>query len=277
MAFAATLGGALPLEIVRMIVVSLTAHTQHDQEYKRGLAACSLTCHYWARILRPALFNRLTLRTSQEVSDLLSFLTLSNNLSPALHDCIERIEYWITDNQLPPWLRLYRLSKVIPHVYMELVIGDILAPRNSVIPGASLLKNFPRTLPPSLFPFGAVYVCCIDFSNASEFTSLFHNTAKLGYGALYDVFIMQKPPLRAKRALRWKRRVELDVSAVELGSDTLSSQFRLASAILLLDSRLCLDAVTWATAVNIIERLIPARYRLGQIEVDRGARGRRGE
>lgn len=242
---------------------------------KNGLAACSLTCRCWAELIRPALFNRLTLRTPLEVSQLLEFLMSTLSLRPALNTCIAQVKYEILGEQIPPWVRLHRLSRHVPDVCMELTVGDTRAYSESLVRGGSLLKNFPRTLPPSIFPFHTVRLSNTDFNTPSEFTPIFQNMSKLVEGRLQSSVIRKEATSLIKRTLRVAHPVQLRLYRVTVGSDTFSSQFNLARAMLQLETRLNSDDISWASFVDIIQGLVPTQYRLGKIQLDSVKRGSR--
>lgn len=194
-------------------------------------------------------------------------------LEPTLQRCLREVTYEILKTQIvPPWLRLHTLSRSIPKVVMILTIGDALTWRYD-IDGASLLANFPRTLPPSIFPFNAVYLTDVNFKSAVEFAGLFHHTLKLSSGFVHNLIIRKGAVPVPRRALRQRRAVELEVRSLNVGSNSFSSQFTLASTILLPDARLKLSRTGWASAASIIDRLVPSEYDLSLVEVDGGNRG----
>lgn len=265
-------GGALPPEVIRMIVGYL-ATSELYAEPKKGLARCSLTCRYWAGTLRPALFAKLTLCTPRDVSQLLDLLDAPSVLEPTLQRCLREVTYEILETQMvPPWLRLHTLSRSIPNVVMILTIGDAFTSHDD-IDGASLLANFPRTLPPSIFPFNAVYLTDVNFKSAAEFSGLFHNMLKLSSGVVHNLTIRKRAVPVPRRALRQLRAVELEVRSLNVGSNSFSSQYTLARTILLPDARIKLSSTGWASAASIIDKLVPSEYDLSLVEVDEGNRG----
>lgn len=64
-------GADLPPEVISAIASSLAMEAPH---YKRGLAACSLTCRYWAGLIRPELFESLAVYAFEDLHRLIEFL-----------------------------------------------------------------------------------------------------------------------------------------------------------------------------------------------------------
>ena len=149
----------LPSELVHAIVIRMRDHDKDNKPVKRGLASCSLTCRLWASLIRPLLFNELTIRSadSEDVAQLLVFLDGPDTLDPYLRDCI-RVLHAIDDRTPPsiPWShqisRLHRRMPQIKAIYLTIEnsgADDKLRPgRDSTRPFAII----PRTLPGSITP-----------------------------------------------------------------------------------------------------------------------------
>ncbi|KIP05698.1 hypothetical protein PHLGIDRAFT_487886 [Phlebiopsis gigantea 11061_1 CR5-6] len=69
----------LPPEIIYLVLQAL--REDESTEPKRGLAACSLTCRYWAKVLQPLLFYSLVLRGPNDVARLLEICRGSPHLA----------------------------------------------------------------------------------------------------------------------------------------------------------------------------------------------------
>ncbi|GJE96147.1 hypothetical protein PsYK624_123400 [Phanerochaete sordida] len=68
-------GQRVPPELIKRIALYCVEWDRHGEPTdKRGIAACSLTCRYWAPLLTPMAFPRLVLRTAADIVQLLAFL-----------------------------------------------------------------------------------------------------------------------------------------------------------------------------------------------------------
>lgn len=67
-------GADLPSELIKHIALSCLELDKDSKPVKRGLASCSLVCRYWANLIRPDLFQWLTLRGPDDTSQLLQFV-----------------------------------------------------------------------------------------------------------------------------------------------------------------------------------------------------------
>ena len=148
----------LPPELVHAILIQMRDRDEHRYPIKRGLASCSLTCRYWAPSIRPLLFEMLTLRSGEDVSQLVAFLD-ADSLQPALNSCIHYL-CMVEDQALAEssWShQLIRLTRRLPEacILHWAVKGSSAASdsqhllvrnRMSPLPFAAL----PRTLPPSI-------------------------------------------------------------------------------------------------------------------------------
>ena len=125
-------------------------HTYGERRIRKyGLTSCSLVCYYWAKRMRPLLFESLHLRGPDDVDQLLEFLKSSpvRGLQPSTH--IRRITYLKFDNRIPPWLRLNSVSKLTPEARFHIIIDGS---RDFRLDGDSIMRCLPRTLPPSALP-----------------------------------------------------------------------------------------------------------------------------
>lgn len=274
-----SLGAQIPPEVVRNIVYSLCqppSYLKKSWTWKKGLAACSLTCRYWSRILRPVLFKCCTLYTPEDISLLLSFFESPVCVGPALTTCISLIEYKIRESQIPPWIRLHKLSRLIPNTTIILNVNGSPPPSTLAFRGPSLLKDFPRTLPPSIFQFAnEVTIENIHFNRVTDFSPLFHNIAKVRDGQCTNLTVqhgIEQIPL-PRPALSRRQRVEdcilFGISA-EIGANDFSTQFALACTLVRPADRLQLDHTTWSSAADIITSVVPPRFRISSLWVDGG-------
>lgn len=153
---------SLPAELVHAILIQIEDEHQNGQPIKGGLTACSLTCRFWARVVRPMLFERLTIRSPDDIVQLLAFLNALDPLHLPLGSCIE-VLYAIEDLQSPriPWChQIFSLRQVLPEVVFHDVAfltieGSTVADQFDPKPRPLLpCAMFPRTLPGSTTPLG---------------------------------------------------------------------------------------------------------------------------
>ncbi|EKM52852.1 uncharacterized protein PHACADRAFT_186901 [Phanerochaete carnosa HHB-10118-sp] len=87
------LGSCLPDELLHAILIRLDDHRfSWERPPKRGLAPCSLTCRHWAKLIRPILFEYLTIRSAEDVSQLLALLGVPDFLGRTLQSCIRCLD-----------------------------------------------------------------------------------------------------------------------------------------------------------------------------------------
>lgn len=258
------LGAALPPEVLRNIINSVQSaeeilselgwRAKDSDRPKKGFPALSLTCHDWARVIRPRLFHHLVLRIPEDVDRLLTFLESPASVGPELGTCIGQVQYKMKEDQLPPWIRLHKLSMIIPEARMHLEVTGI--------PEESLFKVFPRTLPPSIFPFHKIELCALHFKRANAFISLFNHNVEysdLAYVTIEDE--VPQIPLRRRQFQNPKGSTTYKSSDVKVGADCFSSRFRLACALGLNPAdrlTLRLDQMGWSTAVDTVTAVLPS-------------------
>lgn len=91
-----SLGGHLPDELLHFILIRLDDRqcgwNSSERPLKHGLLSCSLTCRHWAKLIRPILFDHLTLRSAEDVSQLLAFLSGHDFLGHPIRRCIRYLD-----------------------------------------------------------------------------------------------------------------------------------------------------------------------------------------
>ena len=113
---AGAIGTRLPAEILHAIL--LRVHDGgFDYSPKQGLAACSLVCRHWAALIRPMLFGRLTLRSAEDVAQLLAFLRAPAVFGQLLKSLVRAV--YLEEDQARrnvPWGHqfLHRLGTYLP-------------------------------------------------------------------------------------------------------------------------------------------------------------------
>ena len=136
----------LPSEVTALVVQALYNPTSNLVIEKRGLAACSLTCRYWANALQPLLFYSLQLRSRSDAMRLLEFFQRSPHLAGYI-----RSIHVLQSSRTCSWF--HHICKITPfltaNTYFSLTINH---PQNlSVTLNHSLKHCKPPVNPFSLF------------------------------------------------------------------------------------------------------------------------------
>ena len=181
----------LPDEIIHAILVRAEEWDSTDPSWaplKPGLAACSLVCRHWARIIRPIIFEWLTLRSAGDIEQLIVFLD-TPSLLPAvysLEDCIRGIQV-IEDVESAhiPWShQIFRLRHRLPMVFyaeVKMTIGvrkgdsHCHPDRRSALPFAAL----PRTLPGSTKPLDVLTLRCVQLPSVQNLANCIEHLGAL--------------------------------------------------------------------------------------------------
>ena len=109
----------LPPELISNILYYVGEPTPSSLEEaflrlrKKSLVACALTCSYWAKILRPFIFERITLRGPEDLTFLQELISLRGDaIAHAIHDLhIQEID--------SPWI--HRALSTLPRKLLEVV------------------------------------------------------------------------------------------------------------------------------------------------------------
>lgn len=150
----------LPPEVVHGILDASRQEGVWDvleRPSKKGLVSLSLTCYYWATLIRRSLFASLTLHGREDLLQLIKFLHCPEVLPIPLKACIHRIEVIQDNPREAPWLHL--LAKL---PYMSEGVGNAFIikglesePDSSASetpkPDHLPLALLPRTVPGSIF------------------------------------------------------------------------------------------------------------------------------
>lgn len=139
----------LPAEMVQAILMRVEDEDEHGNAIKHGLTSCSLTCRHWAAVIRPMLFRELTLRSAEDISQLLAFLSIPDFLGCALVDCVVWV-YVVADcaTAIPPWgHQITRLDKRLTSVLSVILTINGSSADRSMGRSSLLFHSFPRTLP----------------------------------------------------------------------------------------------------------------------------------
>lgn len=145
-------GEDLPPELIYSILLRCRDWDRDLKPTKRGLAACSLTCRFCARLIRPLLFERLVLRNATDVSRLLVYLDEPDILVPNIRDCVSHVGFVEdqTTSNIPWSHHVIRLHGQRPQLTFSSEMSWILISESQIQPQPTTLLPFsalPRTLP----------------------------------------------------------------------------------------------------------------------------------
>ncbi|KIP08696.1 hypothetical protein PHLGIDRAFT_366494 [Phlebiopsis gigantea 11061_1 CR5-6] len=127
----------IPDELIANIV-ECTVYFQADASEadiirlrQRALGTLSLVCRQWMRRLRRRIFNVLTIRSKDDLKQLLHFLDHPGTIQPTLAECLHPIRVSHTGSWGLPWLHLTRTGLVARHAKPRILIvtlGDTTVP-----------------------------------------------------------------------------------------------------------------------------------------------------
>lgn len=211
-----TSAAALPGELVDAILEYLLGgdNDQGDSigtsSDKRDTVACSLACRYWAQRCRPHLFSSLTLRTLDDLLQLVDFLAHPSSLEPTIQDCQPYVSVAHISEWSVPWSHRLRLQLSrylsLDSIKLELCGSYFLekCSQEDRFAPSSLCAGLPRSLPKSMFPnITVVSLSETRFRSMAHFLRLLDSVAGLRH--LYcEKIIFATPPsiLTQQRPIR---------------------------------------------------------------------------
>lgn len=233
-------GAELPSEVIHFIVQALCAthyygFRQQGTSVKAGLAACSLTCRYWAEMLQPFLFGSLTLRSSEDVKQLLDFF----RSSPALADFVWDLQ---VRQRSHSHLWFHHVNKLLAYLgedtYVTLTIDGSTSPplpdtaKNLRSPAFVQLYSLPRTLPGSILQMTRITIDGVELRRKSDLVRFISRIPTLLSCGIKRVKFLQSHPIEPEvirpRSFHWLREIEVS----QCQDDSLTTQLELASSFL---------------------------------------------
>ena len=243
-------GVDLPSELVHrnveQVVVSTLIEVSGKTIDKRGLAACGTTCRHWARLIRPVLFRRLSLRSSEDIQQPAEFLEDPVKEDMEIGGFIKVMILEQRTLAMPPWLHhVHILLRRLAHPRLELVLGTsssqinhgtLLCPvdAHDVPP----LQILPRTFPYSSIQLRHILLYNLRLRSQTVLENLVDSLPILRTCECTVVTFLSA----SESAERVRRRTRCHnfyrVSMSDCADSALSSQLILASAILAARERL---------------------------------------
>lgn len=188
-----TTGADLPAEIIDQILSAVidscgppVLNLSHER--KKTLGACALTCRHWARRCRRKLFASLSLRSRDDVRQLLWSISHPIHDIPSLKEC--RV-WWNLEWNEPqePWIHQLLLKFPMDRDagsprrdYLELSrssIGSATDTHVKPFTPSSLSASLPRTLPWRLLPIAHLHLFNLRFRHVRDLFRLVHSVGRV--------------------------------------------------------------------------------------------------
>lgn len=151
--------------IIHFLVQRITARgdVEKTRKHRKAISGASRTCRFWASKIRPFLFEKLTLRAREDVSDLLSAMSQERNKSESPTSIRSQ---WIKELSIEyntgggfPWLHhVHKLSLELPDAKLLLRMTNQMYSKQCATSPRELDLSlpYPRTIPASMFPFSHI-------------------------------------------------------------------------------------------------------------------------
>ena len=268
----------LPPELVHAVLIRMEDRDGDYQIIKRGLASCSLICHYWAASIRPLLFRQLTLRSGEDVSLLVAFLD-ADSFQPALSGCVEYFN--VTEDRAsagPPWSHhLMKLRNRLPRAgFLNWKVKGVPAapadqyPLKRPSPSSLPFSALPRTLPPSIsHRVSTLTLSGLSLRSLRDLASLVGNQILCGELILDNVTFREETPdeiqlrrVPASRSILYSIRISHDLP----DRDAILYWMKTSHTLFASQGHEQLDGSTLAFVENYLHLLVAHSGRQGQIQ-----------
>lgn len=244
----------LPAELLLSILWHIT---QPRFGAKRGIAACSLVCRYWAEMLRPLLFKELRLRSNADIAFLVEVMQcpLSRPGRP-LGNCIMKLRFSsVEDWSMSSVNHLSRILKLCGRPFNSLLYLDIenrqasSSSRGTISQTYMPFSPFPRR-PPTVPQFTSISLYNVQLQRQMDLVSLLDNCPSTRVFELQKVTFLEETKIW-RRTLRSSSRLQC-IQAVDCGDKSLGAQINLGAALVASQRRLRVDLDgDWAIALRV--------------------------
>ncbi|EKM52888.1 uncharacterized protein PHACADRAFT_186918 [Phanerochaete carnosa HHB-10118-sp] len=230
----------IPPELVRRIALFCVDWDKDlEPTQKRGLAACSLTCRYWAQLLTPLIFRRLVLKSAEDIFQLLAFLSAADDRTPPLREAVKKIELGEdrATTKIPWSHHMVKLHKQLPNVNfqrdMQLTVTGSSGSGDAGMDDTFLLPfhTLPRTLPASWTPINYLTLRGLRIATVKALTDCTKNIATR-FLVLDDVTFKNEEmgEIRRRRLRRWSELATISITRC-FEHDGIDHQFKLANLL----------------------------------------------
>lgn len=169
----------LPLELIVEVVRLLCGYGQSQSwSTKAELGTYSLTCKYWAIIIRPFIFHDLSMEMPLDGRQFYALIISSHASKWCIAQYVKRVtlRYSLSDI---PWIHLVFMCKswMVHLENIDLIIqGSVPNSSARRAPFRSVHSHLPRGFPPSLSGVNSLVLSDIDFGDFGELDSVFRST-----------------------------------------------------------------------------------------------------
>ncbi|GJF00444.1 hypothetical protein PsYK624_167320 [Phanerochaete sordida] len=271
-------GADLPSEVIAKILsnfmVFVMVWEEHYSRWKHELVAPSLVCRYWAKCIRPALFEDIILSSASDLSFMEDIVYSPQFSNSSLHGAIRKIRAVHQYPPLPkPWLhRIHSLKVRLPQADLWCIIGGDTAGSRPSRPGEwHPFAALPRALPPfPSLPLSAIHITGSELKSTTELARIvdsFPTLKELYFSELK--FLDPSPIIRARRIPRKVPRA-LWLCRISYCADmSISAQARLALDLLAATPRLGLAAEDpqWSALLDSLLASVPGVYKQARMSL----------
>lgn len=254
----------LPPEIVRQVVLHVChlapgLWKEPWSETKRGLAACSLTCRFWAAIVRPSLFGSLDIRSPEDLDTLTDFLDFPAPLPGVpISDLIRTITivHPLCALRASVLLKVQALLKRLslePAVGLTIVDPGVFAGRSArPIPPSisrhSPFSDLPKTLPWKMLPLHSLTLEKVQIQRKIDVVRMLDSLPDITRITLQEVTFVDKSPIT-----RGPRRRPSALSYVDVKThEHIEDQILSASDIFASQRQVPGDFDAWAAGLALL-------------------------
>jgi hypothetical protein len=263
----------LPSELVGKILDQTVAeHLRLPMaDLKRGLSAYSLTCRHWAEVIRPILFNSITLRQPEDIMQLLDFLDSGVSVGPALSRCITSLTLHIRPSAIEAvgaepclhhYCRLRKRLSALRSTEMSITDDDQSVTPFGRLKGRALLSmlssSLPRTLPGAVFPVGILTLSGLRLRSVADLVHTVDSLRTVRHCSVTGLSFVEDAT--RPRPLVHRRTARLGTVYVSgCGDGSVKSQLELCSMIARARERLGYDVDTWAS-IHAVMLTVPGGH-----------------
>ena len=272
-------GADLPSELLSRVVDHLRPMLANDTSFdevhraRQGLAACSLVCRHWSKVVSPMLFEFITLRCLEDVRFLLDVIDKATaSRSSLLLSSIQTI--WLYEDTQDvsgsrPWLHhAHSLFAQLPRASFNCTIyrepdDDGATASVSAVQACiySPFRSLPRILPLSILRLTYLSLQRLRFPSKTQLARFIHSFPTLKdcwCGQL--TFADPSPIVESRRRQRHPSpSIESD-TAWSCDGTALAAQAALASDIIMAPAHLALDGDEWSTVLQALVALAPESF-----------------
>ena len=283
----------LPSEMINKVVGYLSPEIWYNncfdtakKQLKTGLAASSLTCRYWALIIRRMLFRSLVLRNAEDLDQLFIFLYSSTPTREPLSSLVHDIGIELDGSPQRPWLhRLPKLSSISSlearrsahqrgssEILYRIRVVGCAGP--DPVEGAPQMihalpsQNHPRSIPQKHPVAQSLWFEGLRLRNSDSLAQLIHSFSPAAWCSIHRVSFADSPHQDARLPIRRRTAGCQAVWVSQCGDGFGPTQFRIAAAVFHPAQRFEMDDEDWDFVREAISAYTPTGHDSVSIELD---------